>query len=104
MKTKDDDKGVQGSDPSPVVLRLVKAPEADTLSPWERAESTSAPPLTICRNEAGMSMKTKNQPKAGNPKHVILNVAKDLSSSCGCTTQAKLPGSFAPTEPGLRSE
>jgi hypothetical protein len=25
--------------PSPVVLRLVKAQEADTLSPWERAES-----------------------------------------------------------------
>ena len=33
--------------PSPVLLRLVKAPEADTLSPRERAESTSAPPLTI---------------------------------------------------------
>jgi hypothetical protein len=33
-----------GTNPSPVVLRLVKAPEADTLSPRERAESRSAPP------------------------------------------------------------
>jgi len=36
-----------GTNPSPVVLRLVKAPEADTLSPRERADSTSVPPLTI---------------------------------------------------------
>jgi hypothetical protein len=36
-----------GTNPSPVVHRLVKAPEADTLSPRERADSTSVPPPTI---------------------------------------------------------
>jgi hypothetical protein len=30
-----------GTNPSPVVLRLVKAPEADTLSPRERAGDAS---------------------------------------------------------------
>jgi hypothetical protein len=48
-----------GTNPSPVVLRLVKAPEADTLSPRERAESRAWGTSAICRNEAGMSMKTK---------------------------------------------
>jgi hypothetical protein len=47
-----------GTNPSPVVLQLVKAPEADTLSPRERAESRAWGVSTIRRNEAGMSMKT----------------------------------------------
>jgi len=45
--------------PSPVVLRLVEAPEADTLSPRERAESRAWCAPTIRRNEAGMSMRKK---------------------------------------------
>jgi hypothetical protein len=49
-----------GTNPSPVVLRLVKAPEADTLSPRERAESRAWGTPAICRNEVGMSMKKKD--------------------------------------------
>jgi hypothetical protein len=57
-----------GTNPSPVVLRLVKAPEADTLCPRERAGSRAWDAPTICRNEPGMSMKTKPNAKSARSR------------------------------------
>jgi hypothetical protein len=51
---------LDGTNPSPVALRLAKAPEVDTVSPRERAWSRAWGALRIRWNEAGMSMKTKN--------------------------------------------
>jgi hypothetical protein len=56
-----------GTNPSPVILRLVKAPEADTLSPRERVDSRAWGTPAICRNEAGMSMKTKENANPALP-------------------------------------